>query len=224
MTNKMRLILGGIISTLVLLACNFPLSALKLNPAALQPPAADQASATPATPDYSVARLTVADLPAGFRELTPEELAALCLSTSQFTDAFAGMLAKAKPENFAAFTNTSSSFEVLASALLVPLTPLERGAVDLFLKDPQRLLKDFSAVTNLADITIDQNAKPVGDASGSVLFAIKDAPLKMTGALTASRRGEALQVVVVFFPDGTQPTLTSYAAAQIVDNKLTLVK
>lgn len=225
MDQKRKIMIALLVSALVFLACNFPLSAIKINPAALQTPGTTALpAATPAPPDYSQARLTTADLPEGFRELTAEELAALGLSPNLFTDPFAGMLSKAKPLNFAAFTNTNGRLEVIASILVEPLTTLERGAVDLFLKDPQRLINDFSGISNLADLKVDESAKPVGDSSGSVLFAIKDSALKMTGSLTASRHGEVLQVALLFYPEGTQPTLTSYAVAQIVDAKLSAIK
>lgn len=224
MNKKRKIILALVVGAFVLLACNFPLSAIKLNPSVLQTPGAAPTAATPAPPDYSSARLTTADLPEGFRELTAEELAALGLSPSLFTDLFSGMLSKASPKNFAAFINTSGRMEVIASVFVEPITFLEQKAIDLFLKDPQKLINDFSGKTNLADLKIDESAKPVGDSSASVLFSLKDSALKMTGALTASRHGEVMQIALLFYPADTQPTLTSYAVAQIVDNKLSAVK
>ena len=152
--------------------------------------------------------------------MTTEELEALGLSSSQFTNIFTGMLSEALPVNFAAFTNTTGSFEVIVSVLIVPLTFVERTAVDLYLKDPQRLADNFSSASGITDLALDESAPPVGESSSSVTFGVPNAPIKMNGGLTVSRRGDAVQVALLFYPDGTVPALASYAVAGIVDEKL----
>jgi hypothetical protein len=107
---------------------------------------------------------------------------------------------------------------------LVPLTPLERSALDLLLRDPQRLIREFSGQPGLSDLSLDESAGQVGDSSTSAIFAVRDAPLKMIGGITISRRGEVLQIALLFYPDGSQPSLTSYAVAEIVDAKLANLK
>jgi len=219
-----RIKFAFIVLTVVLLSCNLPVNALNPNfSAAGTPVVENEIAATPAGPDYSSARLTVVDLPVGFRELTTEELEALGLSSSQFTNLFTGMLSEALPENFAAFTNTNGSFEVIVSVLIVPLTFLERTAVDLYLRDPQRLADNFSGTAGITDLALDESAAQVGESSSSVTFGVPNAPLKMNGGLTVSRRGDAIQVALLFYPDGTMPSLASQAVAQIVDEKLSLL-
>lgn len=220
MKNKFRLTISVLVIAAVFLSCNLPLNAATTKQAATETVAPFGALPATATPVYAAARLTAADLPEGFRELTAEELEALGFSSVQFTNAFAGMLSEAQPENFAAFTNTNGSFEVIVSVLMAPLSALERPVVDLYLRDPQRLANDFSAAGGIADLAYDERAQPVGEASGSVVFSVPDAPLKMIGGLTVARRGEVLQIALLFYPDGTQPTLASYAVAEIVDGKL----
>ena len=224
MKNKFGFTIAVIVITAAFLSCNLPISAVTSKPAATETvvPAADTPAAPEATaaPDYAAARLTAADLPEGFRELTAEELEALGFSSVQFTNAFAGMLSEAQPENFAAFTNTNGSFEVIVSVLMAPLTALERPVVDLYLRDPQRLANDFSAAGRITGLAYDESAQPVGEASSSVVFSVPDAPLKMTGGLTVARRGEMLQIALLFYPDGAQPALAAYAVAEIVDSKL----
>jgi len=213
-----------LVLTIVLLSCNLPVSALNPNfNAAGTPLAESEVVDTPAGPDYSSARLTLVDLPEGFRELTSEELEALGLSSSQFTNLFTGMLSEALPENFAAFTNTNGSFEVIVSVLIVPLTFVERTAVDLYLRDPQRLADNFSGAEGITDLELDESAAKVGESSSSVTFGVPNAPLKMNGGLTVSRRGDAVQVAVLFYPDGIVPALASSAVAEIVDEKLSLI-
>ncbi len=161
--KKYQLKFAIIVLTIVLLSCNLPVSGLNPNFNAIGTPAArSEIVATPAGPDYSSARLTLTDLPQGFRELTPDELESLGLSSSQFTNIFTGMLSEALPVNFAAFTNTTGSFEVIVSVLVVPLTFVERTAVDLYLKDPQRLADNFSSASGITDLTLDESAPPVG--------------------------------------------------------------
>ena len=219
--EKYRIKFVFIVLTIVLLSCNLPVSALNPNFNAIGTPAAESETiATPAGPDYSSARLTIVDLPQGFRELTAEELEALGLSSSQFTNLFTGMLSEAQPVNFAAFTNTNGSFEVIVSVLIVPLTFVERTAVDLYLHDPQRLADNFSGAGGITDLALDESAPTVGESSSSVTFGVPNAPLKMNGGLTVSRRGDAIQVALLFYPDGTVPALASHAVAQIVDEKL----
>ena len=142
------------------------------------------------------------------------------LKENVFTNMFAGMLSEALPENFAAFTNTNGSFEVIVSVIMVPLTALERPVVDLYLRDTQRLANDFSSAGGITGLTNDESSQPVGEASSSVIFGVQDAALKMNGGMTVTRRGEALQIALLFYPDGTQPALASYAVAEIVDGKL----
>ncbi len=224
MKNKFGLTTIVLVIAAVFLSCNLPINAAISRQAATETvaPSGDLQAAPEAatTPVYAAARLTAADLPEGFRELTAEELEALGFSSTQFTNTFAGMLSEAQPENFAAFTNTNGSFEVIVSVLMAPLTALERPVVDLYLRDPQRLANDFSAAAGIADLAYDESAQPVGEASGSVVFSVPDAPLKMTGGLTVARRGEVLQIALLFYPDGTQPALPAYAVAEIVDNML----
>lgn len=223
--NKYRIKFVFIMLTVVLLSCNLPVSTLNPNFNALgTPAAASETITTPTGPDYSSARLTIVDLPQGFRELTTEELEALGLSSSQFTNLFTGMLSEAQPVNFAAFTNTNGSFEVIVSVLIVPLTFVERAAVDLYLSDPQRLADNFSGAVGIMDFTLDESAPRVGESSSSVTFGVPNAPLKMNGGLTISRRGDAIQVALLFYPDGTVPALASHAVAQIVDEKLIDIK
>jgi len=221
MKNKFGITIAILITAVVFLSCNLPINAATSKQAVVETPApAVGMQAVPAGPDYAAARLTAADLPEGFRELSAEELEALGFSSTQFTHAFADMLSEALPENFAAFTNTNGSFEVIVSVLMLPLTVLERPVIDLYLRDPQRLANDFSAVGGLADLAYDETSQPVGEASSSVTFGVQDSPLKMNGGVTVARRGEALQIALLFYPDGTQPALASYAVAEIVDRKL----
>lgn len=224
MKNKFGLTISVLVIAAVFLSCNLPLNAATTKQAATETvaPSGNLQAAPEATaaPVYASARLTAADLPEGFRELTAEELEALGFTSAQFTNAFAGMLSEAQPENFAAFTNTNGSFEVIVSVLMAPLSALERPVVDLYLRDPQRLANDFSAAGGIAGLAYDESAQPVGEASGSVVFSVPDAPLKMIGGLTVARRGEVLQIALLFYPDGTQPALASYAVAEIVDGKL----
>lgn len=222
-SNRIKFVF--IVLTIVLLSCNLPVSTINPNFSALGTPAVEsEIIATPAGPDYSSAQLTIVDLPLGFRELTAEELEALGLTSDQFTNLFTGMLSVARPENFAAFTNTNGSFEVIVSVLIVPLTFVERTAIDLYLSDPQRLADDFSGAGGIMDLALDESAPMVGESSSSVTFGVPNAPLKMNGGLTVSRRSDAIQVALLFYPDGTIPALASYAVAQIVDEKLSLIK
>jgi len=221
MNNKIKLSLG--ISTLMLaiLSCNMPTGSAVKSPELEQTPLQAPITAQEAdTPDYSSARLTASDLPAGFRELTEQELMDLGISGSQFTNAFSGMLSQASPQNFAAFTNTNGSFEVVVSALMVPLTTLEGAAVDLYLADPQRLANDFSSASGATNLSIDSTAPSMGNSSSSATFVLPTAALEMNGGVTVSRRGQVLQVALLFYPAGTTPTLTSSTVAEIVDAKL----
>ncbi|MHB8857095.1 MAG: hypothetical protein ACYC6K_10815 [Bellilinea sp.] len=224
MKNKFGFTIAVIVIAAVIISCNLPISAATSKPAAAEtvaPAAEIQAEpAATAAPVYAAARLTTEDLPEGFRELTAEELEALGFSSDQFTNAFAGMLSEAQPENFAAFTNTNGSFEVIISVLMAPLSALERPVVDLYLRDPQRLANDFSAAGGITGLVHDERSQLVGEASNSVVFSVPDAPLKMTGGLTVARRGEVLQIALLFYPNGAQPALASYAIAEIVDGKL----
>jgi hypothetical protein len=223
--KKYRMRFALLILTIVLLSCNLPVSGINPNFNAVGTPAANsEVIAKPAGPDYSSTRLTLTDLPQGFRELTTEELEALGLSSSQFTNIFTGMLSEALPQNFAAFTNTNGSFEVIVSVLIVPLTFLERTAVDLYLRDPQRLADNFSSASGIIDLALDESAPPVGESSSTVTFGVPNTPFKMKGGLTVSRRGDAVQVALLFYPDGTVPALSSSAVAGIVDEKLSLLK
>jgi len=72
-------------------------------------------------------------------------------------------------------------------------------------------------------LALDESAAQVGESSSSVTFGVPNAPLKMNGGLTVSRRGDAIQVALLFYPDGTMPSLASQAVAQIVDEKLSLL-
>lgn len=222
MKKKKKIIPGIIVLILVMLSCNMPTKAAVKAPEGQQTPLQSSSIGEEAKPnDFSAARLTANDLPAGFRELTEQELEDLGISGSQFTNAFNGMLSQASPQNFAAFTNTNGSFEVVVSALMVPLTTLEGAAVDLYLADPQRLANDFSSASGATNLSIDNAAPSLGNSSSSATFVLPTAALEMNGGVTVSRRGQALQVALLFYPAGTTPSLASYSVAEIVDAKLT---
>jgi len=221
MNKKFKMSLGIIVLMLAMLSCNMPTGSAVKSPNLEQTPLQEQISVQEAaTSDYSSARLTANDLPEGFRELTEQELEDLGISGSQFTNAFTGMLSQASPQNFAAFTNTNGSFEVIVSALMAPLTTLEGAAVDLYLADPQRLANDFSSASGATNLTIDSAAPSIGNSSSSATFVLPTAALEMNGGVTVSRHGQALQVALLFYPAGTTPTLASYSVAEIVDAKL----
>lgn len=221
MNHKKKIILGILAIALALLSCNLPkgtgVSPAKTMVSTTQTPVTVEKSNGL---DYSSARLKVEDLPAGFRELSEQELLDLGLSSSQFITAFDGMLSEAEAQNFAAFINTNGSFEVVVSVLMAPLTTLESAAVDLYLRDPQRLSGDFASAAGAADLQFVEGESVVGSASSSATFSLPNSPLAMNGGLTASRHGKALQVALLFYPANNNPTLTSYDVSVIVDAKL----
>jgi len=221
MNQKIKITLGILAIALALLSCNLPkgtaASPTKTNDNPVQPSGTVE---SPTGTDYSAARLTAEDLPAGFRELSEQELLDMGLSAGQFTGSFNGMLSEAKAQNFAAFINTNGSFEVVVSVLMAPLTTLEGAAVDLYLRDPQRLSGDFAAAAGAANLQFVEGEASVGNASSSATFSLPNLPLAMNGGLTASRHGKALQVALLFYPASSMPTLTSHDVAVIIDNKL----
>lgn len=221
MNQKIKITLGILATALALLSCNLPKGTAASPTKTSDTPA--QASGTAETTtgiDTSAARLQAEDLPAGFRELTEQELLDMGLSTSQFTGLFNGMLSEAKAQNFAAFINTNGSFEVVVSVLMAPLTTLEGAAVDLYLRDPQRLSGDFAAAAGAANLQFVENEAAVGNAVSSATFSLPNLPLAMNGGLTASRHGKALQIALLFYPASSTPTLSSHEVAVIVDAKL----
>lgn len=221
MNQKIKITLGFLAIALALLSCNLPkgTTASPTNTGDAPAQASGTTENTTGT-DYSAARLQAEDLPTGFRELSEQELLDMGLSTSQFTGAFNGILSQAKAQNFAAFINTNGSFEVVVSVLMAPLTTLEGAAVDLYLRDPQRLSGDFAAAAGAANLQFVEGEAAVGNTVSSAMFSLPDLPLAMNGGLTASRHGKALQVALLFYPAYSTPTLTSHDVAVIVDNKL----
>lgn len=224
MNHKPKITLGILAIALALMSCNLPKgtgfsAANTVEIPTVTPTSAEGNSGT----DYSLARLQVEDLPDGFRELSEQELLDLGLSSSQFLDSFGGMLSKAEAQNFAAFINTDGSFEVIVSVLLAPLTTLEGAAVDLYLRDPQRLSGDFATAVGAVDLQFVESEATLGNTSGSATFSLPNAALNMSGGLTAARHEKALQVALLFYPASTTPQLTSYDVAKIVHAKLALL-
>lgn len=221
MINRLKITLAISIIALTALSCNLPTRSTGTAPSmTVESTPVSKAAAPAGESDYSSARLQVEDLPSGFRELTEEELQSLGLSSSQFTQAFNGMLSSAQAQNFAAFINTGSSFEVIVSVLMAPVTTLEGATIDLLMQNPDRLADELTADSGLSDFTIDESATLIGNSSTSATFSMPDSALEMKGNITVSRRGKALQIALQFHPAGVQPAINAHTVAEIVDAKL----
>lgn len=224
MKNRLRILLGSAAIALAIISCNLPARGRTPDTAALPNPTPGIAQTrTPDAQDYSFARLSADDLPPGYRELSEQELQDLGLSTSQFTDAFGQFLSEAHPQNVAAFINTTASLEVVVSVLMAPLTNLEGAAVDLYLRDPLRLANDFAAAGGVADLKMVETASLVGDSSATAAFTLPKSPLPMSGDITVSRHGKAMQIALVFYTSGSQPAINSENVALIVETKLAAI-
>lgn len=221
MASRIKLWVPPIILVLVLLSCNLPRANNDTSPSestslAEPPGVTDQAGASR---DLSAARLDQADLPAGFEPLSEQEMANLGFSLHGLLQGISANLSNARPQNYAGYLNPNTN-EVVVSSIVAPLTVLEQVAFDIYLGDPQRVLGDISQGTAGQQLELDDTSGTVGNSSLGVTTRTEGPLFNLAGGGVISRRGEAIQIAMHFYFDGTTPAVTAQQVANIVDNKL----
>ena len=221
MISRLKLWVAPIILLLVLLSCNLPRPNRETSPGISSPPAqipgTQEQAGSPR--DLSAARLTQADLPAGFEPLSEQEMANLGFSINRLLQGISTNLSNARPQNYAAYLNPNTN-EVVVTSIVAPLTVLEQAAFDIYLSNPQRVLGDMSQGAAGQQLELDESSGTVGNSSLGVSTRIEGPLFNLAGGGIISRRGEAIQIAMHFYIDGTPPAVTALQVAQIVDNKL----
>ncbi|HNZ01312.1 MAG TPA: hypothetical protein PKV95_11220 [Anaerolineaceae bacterium] len=231
MTRKLHVFSVLIILALLALACNAPTGKSPASPTdassapgiTLEPQTDQTATEEPlSTADFSKAALTIGDLPAGFEQLSDEDLETLGISAESLASAFEGKLSKATPQAFAAFINYTS-FEVVVSLVLAPLTILEKASFDLYLSNPDGAAKDFSAGAGTTATTL-PNFEKVGNSSVGVTFTTGEGATTLRSDVAISRQGAAAVISMVFYLDGSTPQMDINTLAKIMDSKVKAVQ
>ncbi|HOG79178.1 MAG TPA: hypothetical protein PK454_05435 [Anaerolineaceae bacterium] len=180
---------------------------------------APETDAQPA--DYAGVALTAQDLPAGFEELSDEDLEDMGISPDTFADAFAESLSKAEVQDFSAFLNVSD-FEVIFDFVLAPVTLIERASFDLLLNDPTKAAESFEEGAGVPIEVVPMET--VGDSSVLFTFTQASSGITLRVDVVISRRGEAVLITMVMYMDGQTPLVSAHDAAVILDGKARAVQ
>ncbi len=222
MNPKFKLFTVIAILVIFTLACNAPIGKSTQSPN----PTPEALSFTPSPEsinnssgiDFGKAALSITDLPEGFEQLSEEDLANLGITKEELATAFEGKLSKATPQAFSAFINYTS-FEVVVSMILAPLTTLEKVSFDLYLSNSNKAAKDFSSGAG-ANTSVISDFGKIGNSSVAVTFTTGAKPNILRGDVAISRRGSAGVISMVFYPDGSTPPVDLLTIAQIMDGKV----
>lgn len=173
----------------------------------------------------ATAKLTLQDLPPGFRELSPSELQQIGITPDALEKSFASAGLRAKPTNFTAFLN-SANFEIAVGMLLYPLTSTEKAAFDTQLSNPDTALKSFGSAfagTSGDKPTLLPNTDKFGDKS--VGFSTQTTgngiPLQIQVVLVS--HGPAIEMVMTMYPQIAQPPIQVGDLAKILDARVAAV-
>jgi hypothetical protein len=119
-------------------------------------------------------------------------------------------------QNFTAFLN-SQNLQMIFAFLLYPLSPMEKASLDLALSNPDAALKSFA--TGSAGATVLPGMDIFGDRSfGYTSVSGKTPPLRMDVVIVS--RGPAMEIVMTFYQDGTQPSIGVGKLTQILDSRV----
>jgi len=189
---------------------------------ATEVPVVTEAPETNAQPaDYAGVALTAQDLPAGFEELSDQDLEDMGISPDTFADAFAESLSKAEVQDFSAFLNTTD-FEVVFDFVLAPVTLIERASFDLLLNDPTKAAEAFEEGAGVPIEVVPMET--VGDSSVLLTFTQASSGITLRVDVVISRRGEAVLITMVMYMDGQTPPVSARDAAVILDGKARAVQ
>ncbi len=179
--------------------------------------------------------LGVDDLPAGFREVAPEDLVAGTYSVGTTAEALAAAFAGAALEESRVFGSADDS-EIVEVLLVGPLTPAEQTMLDLQFADTEGALEALTSAFIMFVDMGDPQSIDTGDLGASAFAYTTTLTLtsdlaRATNALghpwtanrveaALARRGEHLIVVGVSRAGGGEPSVHAVDLAGVVDGRL----
>ncbi|GEM_PF-1956717 len=174
-------------------------------------------TATP-TPDLAAATITLKDLPAGFRALSPAEAQQMGATAS----ALAGSFGTGRARNFAVFLYSDPrSYELIALLLVYPLSTPETAWFDLQVSKHEPFCQ---ALSNSPGLTI-KSCQPLqgtdefkGRALGASIGATTTINLRVDIAIV--RRGTVAAVVYGFYSEGTPPPIGVIEMVRLLDARV----
>jgi hypothetical protein len=183
-----------------------------------QPPANEE-------PDLSGAILKQEDLPQGFIQLTPEQMAALGYDINAMAQAaIQGKLSKASPLNTTVFLKQENdTIEVIASTIIYPLTLAEQVTFDVAFLNPDLVAKPMlgNFASNVQSL---QNPTDIGDKTAGFTFDMINSESSqissMKGELLFMRRNSAVALVITACTYGQSAMVDAVDVARILDNRL----
>lgn len=175
--------------------------------------------------DLSNVKITLDDLPSGYKILTESDIQELGFTEEQLIGSMTSNLSEATIRNMTGYmTEDVEAFEIILSMLVYPLTSVERASFDLEILDPNIFLNNFTtgmSSTSTDPITVDilPDGDQVGDKSVGVSFFQSSSGVDIQGEAIVARRDRVILIAFVFFLPGSQP-VPSISIAQILDAKL----
>jgi hypothetical protein len=165
------------------------------------------------------ARLTLDDLPSGYQEMSAADLQKMHMTESDLASSFGKASATAKPQNITGFISLNPT-EIVVAFVRYPFSPLETASLEMALSP--------ASVGSLATVLAGANgsqpsglsdADKIGDKSiGATAVTSGATPMRIQMVL--ARRGNALEMVVVFYPVQQHQQPGAVELAQILDTRL----
>jgi hypothetical protein len=176
-------------------------------------------------PDLSGAILKSEDLPQGFIQLTPEQMAALGYDINAMAQAaIQGKLSKASPLNTTVFLKQENeTIEVIASTIIYPLTLAEQVTFDVAFLNPDLIAKPLlgNFASNVQSLP---GPTDIGDKTAGFTFdMINSEPSQissMEGELLFMRRNSAVALVMTVYTYGQTAMVNAVDVARILDGRL----
>ncbi|MEW5719968.1 MAG: hypothetical protein AB1817_15170 [Chloroflexota bacterium] len=177
----------------------------------------------PPLPNLSAIKLAAKDLPAGFQDVSADNLKKMNLTEEALGNAFRSVGAQARVQNLAAFQHSQRS-QIALGFLIFPLTAAEKIALDTQLANSDSALKTWGeALVGAAGVA---KAKPLAgvDKLGNTSLGFTTTTTMLGVNVRADSvmitRGAVVEVVMSFHPEAVPPALATADLAKLLDTRL----
>jgi hypothetical protein len=174
-------------------------------------------------PSLSAVKLVAKDLPAGFQEVSADNLKKMGLSEDALGAAFRSVGTQARVQNLAAFQQIQR-YQIVLSFLIYPLNASERTVVQTQLTNPDAALATYGeALVGPAGAA---KAKPLagadkfGDRSAGFTTITTMLGVNVRADAVMVLRGSVVLVVMEFLPEQVPALISTADVAKIMDTRL----
>ncbi len=173
--------------------------------------------------DFKGVTLTAADFAEGFDMLSPEDAANMGLDLSSFESSMSAFTKADVVNTVVAMNQNMDAFQVAVAFVLAPMTADEITGFDKELSNPENAKTQFaSGLGGQAEFLT--GADKIGDKSIGFDLTMDSSGVTLRGELVISRRGVALQMVVLLWLDGATKQVSAVDLANKIDAQFAAIQ